>query len=442
MVLAGKKVLVIGLGRTGLAAADYLLRAGAAVRAADRRTSVEGDAAALAARGAELRLGEEGSQLLAGIDVVVPSPGVPRSSSVLAEAVRRSIPVLSEIELAFAELRLPLVAVTGTNGKSTTTTLLGEMFRRAGRNVFVGGNLGTPFIEAAKTPYELAVIEVSSFQLEWVRTLRPTIGVYLNLSEDHLDRYQDLAEYAAAKANLFARQTRRDHAVLNGADPVVRALAGRLASRAAWFDWQPVERGSYYSNGAVVYRDGGREESFALDRWRLPGPHNVENAMAAVAAARLWGLPPQIVQEALDGFGGLAHRLALVATKNGVSYFDDSKATNVDAVVKALASFTSPVVLLAGGLDKGVDFAPLRQPLREKVRKAIVFGQAREKIYRAIGDAAPVEAVATLQEAVQAAARASRAGDTVLLSPGCASFDEFSDYAHRGRAFCAAVRRL
>ncbi len=444
VALAGQKILVIGLRRTGISTALFLVQCGASVRGTDRQsaTTLGPEVATLVDKGVELWLEEENPSLLDGVDLVVPSPGVPRTASLLSQAVHRSIPVLSEVELAFCFLRFPLIAITGTNGKSTTTSLLGEMFRQAGKKVFVGGNLGTPLIEAVAEDYEVGVAEISSFQLEWVETFRPAIGLLLNLSADHLDRYASFAEYVAAKKSLFTRQTAQDFAVLNREDPVVWALAGELSSQVTSFGWEEVKQGTFIRNQHAVFRGPQGEEVFSLKGLHLHGRHNVENVMAALTAARLWGLEKEVIQPTLEGFSGLAHRLEFIAEKRGVRYFDDSKGTNVGAVVKSLESFSGEVILLAGGLDKGGDYTPLKAPVRQKVKKLFLFGQAREKLHWTLKDETEINFVNSLEEAVSAAAASAKPGDTVLLSPACASFDMFTDYAHRGRAFRSAVETL
>ena len=437
------RVLVLGFRRTGQAVAATLAARGVRVRAADVRpaTALEvGEAPA----GVELRLGEDGPQLLAGVELVVPSPGVPRDAPVLAAAVRRGIPVWSEIELAFRLLACPLVAITGTNGKSTTTTLVGLALERAGRRTFVGGNLGTPLIAAVDRAPEIAVAEVSSFQLEWVERLRPRVGCLLNLTPDHLDRHAGFAEYRAAKARLFAAQEARDFAVVNRDDAEAwRAVAG-VRARLVSFGAGTVACGAFAGEGFVALRlSDAPEERYGLGRTRLAGRHNVENILAAVTVARLAGAPPAAVQAAIDDMEPLPHRLTRIAERDGVAWYDDSKATNVGAAAKSLDSFAGPVVLLAGGVDKGGGYDALAAAAAGKVRRALVFGEAAEAIGAALAAVAvPVERVPTLEQAVARAAAVSAAGDTVLLAPACASFDMFADYAARGRAFRAAVEAL
>jgi UDP-N-acetylmuramoylalanine--D-glutamate ligase len=441
-VTAVTRVLVVGWGRTGRAVARVLAARGLTVRAVDARA-----AAALAGDpvpGVDLHAGTDGSELLDGIDLVVPSPGVPRTAPVLVEAVRRGLAVQSEIELAARELTAPIVAITGTNGKSTTTTLVGLALEKAGRRPFVGGNLGTPLVTALEAACEVCVAEVSSFQLEWVERFRPRIGCLLNVTDDHLDRHPTFADYRDTKARLFGAQTADDWAVLNRDDPAVHALAPRLRARVATFGTTPAPSGASLEDGTVVLRLGGGEvERYPLGRTRLAGRHNVENVLAAVTVARLAGAPPAAVQAAIDEIEPLPHRLALVAERRGVRWYDDSKATNVGAAVRSLESFPARVLLIAGGVDKGGSYAPLAAAARGRVRRAFVFGAAREQIASALAAAGvPVERVATLDAAVRGSATCADAGDTVLLAPACSSFDQFTDYAARGRAFRAAIEGL
>jgi len=439
-----RQALVLGFQRTGQAVARVLAARGVRVRVADRRPAEALGVESRTWMDVELRLGEEGPELLAGMDLVVPSPGVPRQAPVLAAALRRGLPVRSEIEMAAELLACPVVAITGTNGKSTTTSLVGLALARAGRRAFVGGNLGTPLIAAVGSDADVAVAEVSSFQLEWVEHFRPRVGCLINLTPDHLDRHGSFESYAAAKARLFARQQAEDFAVLNRDDAVVWGLAGRLGSRLVSFGAAPVPCGAFAGEGYAALRlpEAG-EERYDLARTRLVGRHNLENVLAALTVARLAGAPPRAVQEAIDAFEPLPHRMTRVATRRGVDWFDDSKATNVGAAVKSLESFAQSVVLLAGGVDKGGSYAPLADAAAGKVRVALVFGAARAAIAAALlaRDVA-VEDVPSLEAAVRAAAAHARPGDVVLLAPACSSFDMFADYAARGRAFRAAIEAL
>ena len=436
-------VLVLGFRRTGRAVAATLAARGVRVRAADA-ASAEAVGVTAAPPGVELRLGEDGPALLAGIDLVVPSPGVPRDAPVLAAAIRRGIPVRSEIEIASGLLSCPIVGITGTNGKSTTTTLVGLALERAGFRTFTGGNLGTPLIAAVDRRPDVVVAEVSSFQLEWVERFRPRVGCLLNITPDHLDRHGSIAEYREAKTRLFAAQEAGDFAVVNRDDPAAWAAVAGVRSRIVSFGAAAVPCGAFAGEGFAALRlPDAAEERYALGRTRLTGRHNVENILAALTVARLAGAPPEAVQAAIDGVEPLPHRLALVAERGGVAWYDDSKATNVGAAAKSVQSFAGPVVLLAGGVDKGGGYEALAASAAGKVRLALVFGAARERIEDALGAVGvPVERARTLEDAVRMAAAVATPGDTVLLAPACASFDMFTDYAARGRAFRAAVEAL
>jgi UDP-N-acetylmuramoylalanine--D-glutamate ligase len=439
-----RRALVIGFQRTGRALARVLAARGTAVRVVDVKDAPALGVDVRAWDGIDLHLGDTGTAtLLDEIDLVVPSPGVPRSHGVLCAARDRGLPVLSEIEIAARLGRARLVAITGTNGKSTTTSLVGRALEHAGQRTFTGGNLGRPLIEAVDTDAEVWVAEVSSFQLEWVDGFRPTVGCVLNVTPDHLDRHESFADYRDAKARLFAAQTADDVAVVGRDDPEAAAIGRGLAARCYSFGWTPVDEGTFVDGDAVVVRLGGVEERVYLGRTLLTGRHNVENIAAATLVAMVAGASRAAVQEAVDTFVPLPHRLAFVAERHGVRWYDDSKATNVGAAVKSLASFAGPVVLLAGGVDKGGDYAPLAAAARDKTRLVLVFGQARERIAAALSAAGVrVREVADLAQAVHIADETAAPGDTVLLAPACSSFDMFADYAARGRAFACAVEEL
>jgi len=444
MELKGKRVLVLGLARTGGECARFLVHEGAKVLVSDLRNeeALKPEMTRLAGLPLDYRLGGEERAWLEGVDLVVPSPGVPRENRLLQEADARRIPVVSEIELAFRFFRAPVAAITGTNGKSTTTTLVGEMFKAGGRRVFVGGNLGAPFIGAVAGDWEWGVIEVSSFQLEWVEAFRPRIAVLLNLTEDHLDRYADFSAYCAAKERIFAAQTAQDLAVLNRDDPLVWTLRARLKARLVSFGAAEVKEGVFAGADEIVWRDAVHEERYPLGRVKIQGVHNVENMMAAVAVAKAAGIQRDIIQGTLETFSGLEHRLEFVREKAGVRYYNDSKGTNVGALVKSLAGFSEPVLLLAGGVDKGGDYGVLRDPVRRKVRRLILFGAAKQLIAAALGDLTDTVLVEDLAAAVGDAAAHARTGDMVLLSPACSSFDQFRNYAERGKLFKQLVLAL
>ncbi len=439
--LEGSRTLVIGAARTGQSTARFLAARGARVRVLDRsRTAL--DAARLPA-GVEVEIGEEGPARLAGVDLVVPSPGVARDHPLLRQALSRGVPVWSEIELAARFLPCPLLAITGTNGKSTTTVLTGAMLAADGGRVFVGGNLGTPLIDALTdgTAYEAAVVEVSSFQLEWIDSFHPHVAVWLNLTPDHQDRYATFADYGEAKATMLKNQQPDDVAVLNRDDPWVWAQRHRTRAAVLSFGRDPVELGSFVDGHDVVVWGTRGSERYALAESPLRGEHNRENIQAALTAATAWGVSSAAMHAALAATQALPHRLELVRTLRGVAWYDDSKGTNVGAVEKSILSFSGGVILLLGGYDKGGDFTALSPLLRERAGRVICFGAAGPHIAAQIGDV-PSETVPDLAAAVAAAATHAVTGQTVLLSPGCASFDEFADYAERGRRFRTLVEAL
>jgi UDP-N-acetylmuramoylalanine--D-glutamate ligase len=444
MNLKGKRVLVIGLARTGSECARFLARQGASVLVSDLRSREELNpaVAALAGLPIEYRLGGEEPNWLAGIDYVVPSPGVAMENRLLREAVARQIPILSEIELACRFFAAPVIAITGTNGKSTTTTLIGQIFRSGGHRAFVGGNLGAPFIGAVSERWDWGVVEVSSFQLEWIEEFRPRIAVLLNISEDHLDRYPTFADYCRAKERIFEAQGADDFAILNRDDPLVWKAREGVRARVVSFGAAETSEGVFSTPDEIVWRGAGEEERYSLRHVKLLGVHNRENMMAAVAAAKCAGISRPVIQMTLEGFSGLEHRLEFVREKSGVRYYNDSKGTNVGAVVKSLASFDEPVILLAGGVDKGGDYAPLQAPVKQKVRRLIVFGEAKEIIAGSLKQFTETVIVNDIREAVADAAAHARAGDVVLLSPACSSFDQFRDYAERGKVFKSLVQDL
>ncbi len=443
--LAGSAVLVLGFGRTGAALAERLIAAGARVRVVDR---VLPEAAAsalrrqLEARRVEFVPEGDAADLLLGCDVVVPSPGVAATHPVLERAQRTGVPVVAEIDLAATAIAGPLLAITGTNGKSTTTTLVGDMLRAGGQTPFVGGNLGRPLIEAVGWAGPV-VAEISSFQLEWARAFHPRVAALLNVTPDHLDRHGDLATYLAVKKKLFAHQQRDDVAVLARDDPRVAGLVGGLAARVVTFGM-----GASDGPGAAPEGDGFRVDGpdgpsvhLSLARFPLAGPHNVENAMAAALCARAAGAPVAAIQSVLDGFDGLAHRMRVVARRDGITFVDDSKGTNLGALERAIeGAAPGRLVLLAGGRAKGGDFAALGPELARRARCVVVYGEAAPMLAEAWSGAVETRLHIAFDDAVAAAIGVAEPGDTVLLSPGCASQDQFRDYAERGDRFAELVR--
>ena len=433
---------MIGAGVSGFASALLLLREGARVTLFDERPKED----------VERSLGHPVPPEIAfvhdrmteqGADLVILSPGVPREKLPLPALDRSGTPVWGELELAFRRFSGKVAAVTGTNGKSTVTTLLGDMASRAFPRVFVGGNLGIPFASAAGDPYDWAVVEVSSFQLETIDSFRPDVAVLLNITEDHRDRYPDFASYASAKMAIFRNQNPSDAAVVNADDREVSAQIPQIRCRRIPFSLsRPLQEGVFRDGEEMVYRDGFVEERYGTSLLRVRGLQNVENAMAAIGAARRMGVPPDAVRERLSAFAGLPHRVEFVRQVRGISFFNDSKGTNVGAVLKCLEGFPEPVVLIAGGKDKGVDFRPLRDSLGRKARAAILLGEAQGRMKRELMGSVPILLAGSLDEAVGQAAECAREGDVVVLSPACSSFDMFRNFEERGDAFREAVRRL
>jgi UDP-N-acetylmuramoylalanine--D-glutamate ligase len=434
--LSGKNAIVVGLGKSGIAAARLALREGARVLGTDVRPLAElgDDARAL---GIELRAGGHDGVRFDDADLVVVSPGVPPLPA-LDRAASNGVEVIGELELAFRYVRAPVVAIGGTNGKSTVTTATACLFEAAGRKVFAGGNLGTPLADAAGADFDVLVVEVSSFQLERAPTFRPRASVLLNVTEDHLDRYPSFQAYADAKGNAFVNQTPEDTAIVPAGDAVCRRQAERGRGRIVTFG-----AGGDYAVHAREVVEATSGVRFSLERAEFHGAHNHANAAAAIAAARALGVSPDGVREGLLRFRPLGHRMALVRELDGVRYYDDSKGTNVGAAVTALSGLTEPrAVLVAGGRDKLGSYEPLVAALREKGRAVVVLGEAAERIASAVGGALPVARAASMDEAVLRARDLAEPGDAVLLSPACASFDMFKGYADRGDRFAEAVRKL
>ena len=444
MELRDKKVLVVGLARTGIECARFLLNQGAKVSLSDLRseTDLKPEINTLKGLPIDYLLGGEEPRWLEAVDLVVPSPGVPAENPLLHEACSRGIEILSEVELAYRFSRFPIVAITGTNGKSTTTTLVGLMLKANGTQVFIGGNIGAPLIGFVGGDWEWGVVEISSFQLEWIEEFRPRVAVLLNLSEDHLDRYPDFAAYCRAKERIFENQTKKDVAILNRDDPLVWGMRQGRPARTISFGFSEVDEGVFAKSEEIVWRDASSEERFPLGHVKIQGVHNVENMMAAIAAAKAIGIPAQSIQQTLEEFPGLEHRLEFVREKDGVRYYNDSKGTNVGAVVKSLASFSAPVILLAGGVDKGGDYGVLRDGVKKTVKRLVLFGAAKEMMAKALGALTETVVVDDMEAAVRDAHQHARPGDVVLLSPACSSFDMFRNYAERGRVFRSLVQAL
>jgi|KBSMisStandDraft_5_1062788.scaffolds.fasta_scaffold122146_2 UDP-N-acetylmuramoylalanine--D-glutamate ligase len=445
--LSGKRVLVVGLARTGMATAQFCAARGAVVTATDSRSAGEVGTAVenLRSTGVQLELGGHSATILRGMDLVVPSPGVPADAPLLQQARALNIPVWSEIELAGRFIRGQVIAITGSNGKTTTTSLVEHILRQAGLATVLAGNIGIPLIAQIENTTEqtFTVAELSSFQLELIESFRPNLAVLLNLTPDHLDRHKTFEAYGSAKSRIFENLTAGDYAVLNADDAASAKYAPR-APQLFWFSRKiGVGQGAFVRDGKILFRQDGKDEGILeLSEIPLHGAHNLENVLAAVVVARIAGVVPAMIAEAVRSFPGVEHRIEFVAEIQGVCYYNDSKATNVDAALKALEAFPGRILIILGGRDKDSDYTTLRSALREKAILALLIGSAAEKIESQIDGSVAIRRAETLQNAVDLAAQAAHAGDTVLLAPACASFDQFQNYEHRGRAFKELVHQL
>ena len=446
MELNQKRVLVVGLGRSGVASALFLKSRGARVTVSDSKSEdqLREEIPRLLDQGIIVETGGHGERTFQNQDLIVVSPGVPVDAQPLEQARALGQLVIGEIELAAEFLQGNIVAITGSNGKTTTTTLTGEILANSGLKTLVGGNIGTPaisFVEQS-TPETTTVLEVSSFQLETIRTFRPRVAVVLNITPDHLDRHRTFAAYVDAKARIFENQQADDFAVLNADDPTCVELTGRTRGQVFWFSRQKeVEQGAHVKGDSILFRrDGSDLEIMPVSEIALKGAHNQENVLAAISCGALLGCDRERIRDAVRNFKAVEHRLEYVATVRGVEYYNDSKATNVDATIKALESFPSGVHLILGGKDKGSDYSVLNGLLRERVKRVYTIGTAAQKIESQI--AGEVVGSGTLENAVKQASASAVSGDVVLLAPACASFDQFQNYEHRGRVFKELVRGL
>jgi UDP-N-acetylmuramoylalanine--D-glutamate ligase len=445
--LRGKRVLVVGLARTGIATAVFCAARGARVTATDTRSEKEvGESVSkLRDAGVSLELGGHREQTFLEQDLIIPSPGVPADEQHLQAARSKGVTIWSEVELAYRFLKGRMIGITGSNGKTTTTSLVDHIMKTAEMKTVLAGNIGTPLIGCVeKTNGETwTVVELSSFQLELIDTFRPDIGVFLNLTPDHLDRHRTMEAYGAAKARLFENQTKADAAVLNADDPPTMRYAPAVPRVYCFSRKQSVAKGAFVNGNELVFRGHAVGESILkLDDIPLAGTHNVENVLAAVAATRSAGVTPEAIARGVRSFAGVEHRLEFVAEIGGVRYYNDSKATNVDATLKAIDAFPGRILLILGGKDKGSDYTVLQKPLREKAILALLIGAAAEKIENQITGSVALERAETLKHAVELASHAAQPGDVVLLAPACASFDQFQNYEHRGRMFKDLVRQL
>jgi len=448
MDVTNKRVLVVGLGKSGVASALFLKARGARVTVSDTKPQDEfkNEIPVLLDQGIAVETGGHGERTFRGQDLIVVSPGVPVDAPLLAQARALGEKVIGEIELAAEFFPGTIVAITGSNGKTTTTTLAGEILAAGGLSTVVGGNIGTPAISLVEraSAETIAILEVSSFQLETIQKFRPRIAVVLNVTPDHLDRHRTFAAYTDAKARIFENQRADDFAVLNADDPTCVGMATRTKAQVFWFSRnKEVKQGAQVRDGQILFRDSKRQrEIMLLSEIPLKGAHNVENVLAAVSVGSLSGVEPERIRKAVAGFKAVEHRLEFVATIGGVEYYNDSKATNVDATIKALESFPANIHLILGGKDKGSDYSVLNDLLRQRVKRVYTIGAAAAKIESQIKGATEIVHAETLENAIKRAADSAQPGDIVLLAPACASFDQFRNYEHRGEVFKEVVKAL
>lgn len=449
MELRNKRVLVVGLGKSGLASARFLKAYGARVTVSDvRAAGLIAELPSLLDAGIMVETGSHGLLTFRRQDLIVVSPGVPLNTPELARVRAMGMPILGELELGASFLQGQIVAITGSNGKTTTTTLLGEILKASGQPTLVGGNIGRPVVEMVgeSTPESWSVLEVSSFQLETIQSFKPRIAVVLNITPDHLDRHGSFEAYAAAKARITENQAADDFLVLNAEDKPTQMVAAKTRAQIYWFSpRRQVKQGAFVQGESIFFRasEGGKAEPvMPVAEIPLAGAHNVENVLAAVCAARLAGVESAVIREAVAAFHAVEHRLEFVREIDGVRWFNDSKATNVDATAKAVEAFAGGIYLILGGKDKDSDYSTLAGLLRERVRAVITIGSAAEKIETQLAGVVKIESAETMERAVAWSRREAKAGDVVLLAPACSSFDQFENYEHRGRVFKELVHAL
>ncbi len=457
--LVGKSVTVVGMGKSGIAAGRLLRAIGAVVTMVDEQEAemLQEAISVLSLESIQCVTGKQWEKALQHVDWIVVSPGVPANHSVLINARQQGIPVIGEMELACWFLKIPIISVTGTNGKSTTVRLIGEILLASGKKAFVGGNLGIPLCEAVlayrsagdehvpeRELYDYAVVEASSFQLETIRRFRPWIAAILNVTPDHLDRHSSFEEYQAAKWNMFKNQTSEDFAVINADDPLITARVSSLPSSIVEFSLgHALSVGVWVEEGTVMARFGDVKQRVAeRSQIALRGDHNLENVLAATAVGLLCGCSLECIRQVIGSFSGVEHVLEFVRDHHAVKYYNDSKGTNVDATKKALASFSEPILLIVGGKDKGGDFDQLHDLIRQNVKTVIVIGEATQRITSSLQAIRTVISAKSLSDAIECARREASAGDVVLFSPACSSFDMFRNYDHRGKEFKRLVHEL
>jgi len=447
MELHHKKVLVVGLGTTGKTTSLFLKEKGANVTVSEIMSEAEllPTIHKLKSLGIAVETGGHRQESFLSTDLIVVSPGVPLEIPALRAAAECGVEIVSEIELASRYIQTPIIAVTGTNGKTTTVNLIAEIFKASGKRIFVGGNVGNPLIEYVLNHHheDHIIAEISSFQLEGIQGFKPYISVLLNLHHDHLDRYSSYEDYIAAKARIFINQSNKEYAILNADDSEIKKLSSSINASTLYFSYgEEVLRGIYYRDQRLHFNNGTRHTCFTLDNLYLKGIHNLHNIMAAVVVSKLCRCPQEKILHAVENFKGLPHRLEFFKESHQVKFYNDSKATNVGSVIRAIEALDPPLILIAGGRDKGVDYHPLIPLFKEKVKTLILLGEAKEKMHQALKTSTSTFLVETLEEAVKRALKQASPGDTILLSPACSSFDMFKNYEERGNAFKTLVTTL
>lgn len=447
MDIKNKKALVVGLARSGISAANLLCRLGARVTITDeKRESELSENIRKLTKGISLKLGGHNGVDIAKVDLVVISPGVLWDSPFLNKIRENGIRIISEVELAFKYIKAPLIAVTGTNGKTTTTTLIGEMLKKDDRNVFVGGNIGNPMCEEVLngSSSELILSEISTFQMEGIETFKPHISVILNITPDHLDRHKSMAEYIALKKRVFINQNTRDYTVFNMDDKITAALSNVGKGERIFFSRiREVDNGAFVRGNNIIFRRNRKEEIVStLKDLKIIGVHNIENTLASVAVGGICDIPPRLMREVISEFSGIPHRMEFVKEIEGIKFINDSKGTNVGATIKSIESFNEPIILIAGGKDKGSDYLPLKPLIEDRVKFLILIGEAKKKMASVMNGFRNILNAESFEEAVNEAFDKAEKGDVVLLSPACASFDMFRDYEDRGEQFRKIVKSL
>ena len=442
MELSERKVLVVGVGKTGIETVKFLLKRGADVSVSDNSPleKITEQAEMLESWGVELESGGHKKETFLSADMIVLSPGVPFNIPPVEEAIRSGIEVISEVELASRYIRKPTIAVTGSNGKTTTSTLIARILEKNGRKVFLGANIGTPLIKIADDweQYDILVLELSSFQLQGTETFRPDVAVILNISPNHLDHHSSFEEYVRSKMKIFANQTEEDWCIYKSDDEEIGRYVRGIRSKKIPFGVGEREKGVSYDGRGIRYGS----EYYDLDGIRLPGYHNVENIMAAVAAATVAGCDPARIREAVSEFDPLPHRIEYIGEVRGAKFYNDSKSTSPGATLRALESLPPPIILIAGGKDKGVGFGPLRETIERKVKLMVLIGESRFRMQKDLGGNTGTALAGSLEEALDKTLENLAPGDTVLFSPACSSFDMFQSYEERGRRYKDIVRHI